>query len=82
MVIFIKKGYIILFIFIIILIRILYLCIYKKTYYKDLLNSIKSWDKNIIDEVKLEYERVNYVTISTVMIDRIINKYQKNIFRG
>ena len=44
---------------------------------KDILNKIKNWDKKIVDEVKLEYDKVNYVTISTVMIDKIIDKYKK-----
>lgn len=44
---------------------------------KDIINTIKNWDKNIIAEVELEYQKVNYVTISTVMIDRIITEYQK-----
>ena len=44
---------------------------------KDVLNKIKNWDKNIISEVKLEYQKVNYVTISTVMIDKMMDKYKK-----
>lgn len=44
---------------------------------KDVLNTIKNWDKNIVGEVKLEYEKVNYVTISTLMIDKMMDKYKK-----
>ncbi len=45
-------------------------------YDKDILDKIKNWNKEIISEVKLEFEKVNYVTLSTVMIDKIINQYQ------
>lgn len=44
---------------------------------KDIFNTIKNWDKNILHEVKITYQKANYVTISTVMIDQIITKYQK-----
>lgn len=44
---------------------------------KNIFDKIKNWDKKIVDDVKLEYEKVNYVTMSTVMIDKIIKKYQK-----
>lgn len=42
---------------------------------KDILNIIKDWDKSIIEEVMLEYEKANYVTISTILVDKIIEKY-------
>lgn len=40
-------------------------------------DTIKKWDKKIIHEVELEYKKVNYVTISNIMIDEIITKYLK-----
>ena len=45
---------------------------------KDIVNVIKDWNKSIINDVMLEYEQVNYVTVSTTLIDKIIEKY-KNI---
>lgn len=46
-------------------------------YDKDILNTIKTWDKCIVDKAKLEYDVVNYVTLSNVMIDDIIEEYNK-----
>ena len=45
---------------------------------KDIINVIKDWNKSIVNDVMLEYEQVNYVTVSTTLIDKIIEKY-KNI---
>ena len=44
---------------------------------KDIINVIKNWDKLIIDEVNREYHKVNYITISTTMIDKLLNEYNK-----
>ena len=46
-------------------------------YDKDIINIINNWDRSIISEIKTEYQIVNYITISTVIVDRILNKYQK-----
>lgn len=48
-------------------------------YDKDILDTIKKWDQGIIDKAKLEYDVVNYVTISNVMIDEILEEYDKII---
>ena len=44
---------------------------------KDIINVIKNWDELIIDEVNKEYHIVNYVTISTTIIDKLLDKYNK-----
>ena len=46
-------------------------------YNKDIINKIKHWDKSIIDKVKLDYQKVNYVTVSTHLIDTVIDEYKR-----
>lgn len=46
-------------------------------YNKDILNTIENWDKSIIDKTKLAYDVVNYVTLTTIMIDDIIDEYDR-----
>ena len=46
-------------------------------YDKDIINKIKNWDKRIIEDVKLEYQKINYITISTTIVDKMFNKYKK-----
>ena len=46
-------------------------------YNKDILNTIENWDKSIVDKTKLTYDVVNYVTLTTVMLDDIVNEYDR-----
>ena len=46
-------------------------------YNKDVLYIMENINKNIIDKVKLEYKKINYITLSTELIDEIQDKLQK-----
>lgn len=44
---------------------------------KDMLYVMTNINKNIIDKVKLDYKKINYITLSTELLDEIGNKLKK-----
>ncbi len=46
-------------------------------YDKDIISTIKNWDQSIIDKTRLEYDEVNYVTLTTIMLDDILADYDR-----
>ena len=43
----------------------------------DILYTMKNINKNIIDKVKIEYKKINYVTLTTELLDEIQLKFKK-----
>ena len=46
-------------------------------YNKDMLYVMKNINKNILDKVKIEYKKINYITLSTELLDEIQVKLKR-----